>query len=136
MSEFDNIHFLIGDESTPNEEVVKNEDGDKIADDDMDKIMNDIKMFTNDYVVNNDCDNMVLDEGDMEYFIAKSAYESDATFYNEAYNVKDLLKICEYYGIDKHVKSAKCKKQDIYFVCQWMNMGNGNTGIFKNRKNK
>jgi hypothetical protein len=33
----------------------------------------------------------------------------------ENYTVKDLLKICSYYGIDKNIKSAKCKKQDIIF---------------------
>ena len=26
---------------------------------------------------------------------------------------KDLLKICQYYGIDKDIKASKCKKQDI-----------------------
>lgn len=33
-------------------------------------------------------------------------------FYNE-YTVKELLRICNYYDIEKHVKSSKCKKQDI-----------------------
>ena len=32
---------------------------------------------------------------------------------NTHYSVKDLLKICNYYGIDKYVKGNKCKKQDI-----------------------
>jgi len=27
--------------------------------------------------------------------------------------IKDLLKICQYYGIDKDIKVSKCKKQDI-----------------------
>ena len=27
--------------------------------------------------------------------------------------IKDLLKICQYYGIDKDIKASKCKKQDI-----------------------
>ena len=27
--------------------------------------------------------------------------------------VKDLLKICQYYDIDKDIKASKCKKQDI-----------------------
>lgn len=33
--------------------------------------------------------------------------------YLEEYTVKELLKICSYYGIEKNIKSAKCKKQDI-----------------------
>ena len=27
--------------------------------------------------------------------------------------VKDLLRVCQYYGIDKDIKASKCKKQDI-----------------------
>ena len=34
-------------------------------------------------------------------------------YYNEEYKIKDLLKICQYYGIASSVKAAKCKKQDI-----------------------
>lgn len=37
----------------------------------------------------------------------------DESYYMESYTIKDLLKICEYYGIEKDVKSAKCKKQEI-----------------------
>jgi hypothetical protein len=40
-------------------------------------------------------------------------YENEELYYNEACTVKDLLKICHYYGIDKSVKASKCKKQDI-----------------------
>ena len=40
-------------------------------------------------------------------------YENEELYYNEACTVKDLLKICHYYGIDKNVKASKCKKQDI-----------------------
>ena len=40
-------------------------------------------------------------------------YENEELYYNEVCTVKDLLKICYYYGIDKSVKASKCKKQDI-----------------------
>ena len=40
-------------------------------------------------------------------------YENEELYYNEVCTVKDLLKICHYYGIDKSVKASKCKKQDI-----------------------
>jgi hypothetical protein len=33
--------------------------------------------------------------------------------FNPVDTVKDLLKICQYYGIDKDIKASKCKKQDI-----------------------
>jgi hypothetical protein len=36
--------------------------------------------------------------------------------YLEEYTIKELLKICNYYGIDKNIKSAKCKKQDIIYT--------------------
>ena len=47
------------------------------------------------------------------YFKDREFYGDDELYYNQEYNVKDLLKICQYYGIDKNIKSSKCKKQDI-----------------------
>ena len=32
---------------------------------------------------------------------------------SEKYTLKDLMKICCYYGIDKNIKASKCRKQDI-----------------------
>ena len=34
-------------------------------------------------------------------------------YYNEKYTIPQLLRICEYYGFLKHVKTSKCKKGDI-----------------------
>jgi Zn-dependent peptidase ImmA (M78 family) len=51
---------------------------------------------------------------DLSYFIKKDLYnENNEYYYNEEYKIKDLLKICQYYGIASSVKAAKCKKQDI-----------------------
>jgi len=51
---------------------------------------------------------------DLSYFIKKNFYSgNDEFYYNEEYKIKDLLKICQYYGIAKNIKAAKCKKQDI-----------------------
>jgi hypothetical protein len=52
-------------------------------------------------------------EYDFMYFNDKNFYGNDELFYNHEYTVKDLLKICNYYGIDKDIKTSKCKKQDI-----------------------
>lgn len=52
-------------------------------------------------------------EDDMEYFIHKSKFGNDELFYEQEYTVKDLLKICSYYGLDKDIRTSKCKKQDI-----------------------
>jgi hypothetical protein len=40
-------------------------------------------------------------------------YTDEELFYEKEYTTKDLLKICNYYGIDKDVKMSKCKKKDI-----------------------
>jgi hypothetical protein len=40
-------------------------------------------------------------------------FGNDETYYTNEYTIKDLLKICNYYGIEKNVKSSKCKKKDI-----------------------
>ena len=58
-------------------------------------------------------DEICLAEDDLNYFVNKHSYGNDEVFYDEEYTVKDLLKICSYYGIDKDIRMSKCKKQDI-----------------------
>jgi hypothetical protein len=53
------------------------------------------------------------DNSNMEYFLHKANYGNDELFYEQEYTVKDLLKICNYYGLDKDIRTSKCKKQDI-----------------------
>lgn len=48
--------------------------------------------------------------------------------------VKDLLKICSYYGIDKNIKSSKCKKQDIIYTIAYFESLPENIEIVKQRK--
>lgn len=51
---------------------------------------------------------------DLSYFINKELYcGNDELYYDEEYKIKDLMKICKYYGIASSVKASKCKKQDI-----------------------
>ena len=65
---------------------------------------------TNNFVSLNDTESL----NDLSYFIKKNFYSgNDEYYYNEEYKIKDLLKICQYYGIAKNVKASKCKKQDI-----------------------
>jgi hypothetical protein len=51
------------------------------------------------------------------YFYKKKTIDEkfgiNNTFFYEDYTIKELLKICNYYDIDKLVKASKCKKQDI-----------------------
>jgi hypothetical protein len=59
-------------------------------------------------------DDLNHDLKDLSYFIKKDLYNgNNEYYYNEEYKIKDLLKICQYYGIASSVKAAKCKKQDI-----------------------
>jgi hypothetical protein len=54
------------------------------------------------------------DMKEMVYFIKKDFYCGNNEFYyNEEYKLKDLMKICQYYGIASSVKASKCKKQDV-----------------------
>ena len=75
------------------------------------------KMMQEFQLHNNDTNNFVSSNdslNDLSYFIKKNFYSgNDEYYYNEEYKIKDLLKICQYYGIAKNVKAAKCKKQDI-----------------------
>ena len=75
------------------------------------------KMMQEFQLDNNDTNNFVSSNdslNDLGYFIKKNFYSgNDEYYYNEEYKIKDLLKICQYYGIAKNVKAAKCKKQDI-----------------------
>jgi hypothetical protein len=51
---------------------------------------------------------------DFVYFIKKDFYNgNDEYYYNEEHNLKDLMKICKYYGIASSVKASRCKKQDV-----------------------
>ena len=75
------------------------------------------KMMQEFQLDNNDTNNFVSSNdslNDLGYFIKKNFYSgNDEYYYNEEYKIKDLLKICQYYGIAKNVKASKCKKQDI-----------------------
>ena len=60
----------------------------------------------------NNLQNLVF-EDNSRYLINTNVYGNDELFYCKECTIKDLLKICSYYGIDKDVKSSKCKKEDI-----------------------
>ena len=81
----------------------------------LEKMMQEFQLHNN--VNYNDTNNFVSSNdslNELSYFIKKNFYSgNDEYYYNEEYKIKDLLKICQYYGIAKNVKAAKCKKQDI-----------------------
>jgi hypothetical protein len=55
-------------------------------------------------------------------------------FYEKEYKVKDLLRICEYYKIDKEIKSLKCKKQEIITAIIMFETMDENQKIVSNRR--
>lgn len=84
------------------------------------KMLNELELNNNDLTLledtNNDINNNYFNYNepfDLMYFTNKNVYCHDENYYNIEYTVKDLIKICEYYDIDKNIKSSKCKKQDI-----------------------
>jgi len=93
----DNITFFLGEkeDKTNTEEDIK-------------KMMEDFNSLTED-------ENQfgLLDNYDMEYFLQKSNFGNDELFYEQEYTIKELIKICSYYGLDKDIRTSKCKKQDI-----------------------
>jgi hypothetical protein len=104
MSDFENkINFLLEEKNENN----SNEEDIKKMMDELNEIVNfePLSFNTSDF---ND-----FDELDMDYFASKAAYGNDELYYEEEYTVKDLLKICAYYGIDKNIRTSKCKKPDI-----------------------
>jgi len=60
--------------------------------------------------------------------------EGDELYYNNNYNVKELLIIHQYYGISKEVKISKCKKQDISSTIVFFESLPQNIVIVKQRK--
>jgi len=71
----------------------------------------DFENFVNLDLANND---LTYNNSELLYYVEKSVFTNeDETYYSEKYTIKDLMKICCYYGIDKNIKSSKCKKLDI-----------------------
>jgi hypothetical protein len=93
MSENNNIFFSL-------EELDNDNENEKYNDTDLEELLKEIN--------NNNNNNTHL-----MYYLEREFYGDDSFYYNQEYTVKELLKICHYYGIDKDIKAAKCKKTDI-----------------------
>jgi hypothetical protein len=90
--------------------------------------------FDNEDIITNllndfDYKNQINDLTDKE-IIDLMSYE-----YKINYNVKDLLLICEYYGIAKELKVQKfCKEMIIFFLIDFENDPLNNTIVLKRKK--
>ena len=99
----DNITFFL-----------QEKEDDKNNEEDIQKMMEEFTCLSETDDVQKDINEYISfdDNSNMEYFLSKANYGNDELFYEE-YTVKDLLKICNYYGLDKDIRTSKCKKQDI-----------------------
>jgi hypothetical protein len=68
------------------------------------------------------------------YNKVKQVYGEDmATYYDMEHTVKDLCKICEFYGILKQIKKAKCKKQEMIATILYFEQDIANKDIVNKR---
>lgn len=122
----DNITFFLeerGDDKNNEEEIQKMmEEFTSLSETELDKNIDEFQSW-----LYND------DETNMDYFLKKSNFGNDELFYEEEYTVKDLLKICSYYGLDKDIRTSKCKKQDIIATIVYFESLPENTEIVHKR---
>jgi hypothetical protein len=121
-----NISFLL-------EDIEDTEDKDEInklysfIDDDTNNEIQDVNNISNS---NSNIKNNLI------YYIEKSVFTcEDETYYNEKYTIKELMKICAYYGIDKDIKAAKCRKIDIIVTIVFFEAQSENAEIVTQRNN-
>jgi Zn-dependent peptidase ImmA (M78 family) len=70
----------------------------------------------------------------LSYFAKKQMYiGNEELYYDEEYTVKELMKICQYYGISKNIKASKCKKSDIISTIIYFENCNENIEAVNNR---
>ena len=92
-----------------------------------------------DYKNENNIINDLLDDFDytnqINNLTNEEIIESLSIEYKINYNVKDLLLICEYYGIAKELKVQKfCKEMIIYFLVDFENDPLNNTIVLQRKK--
>lgn len=81
-----------------------------------------------------DAADLGLNNNKLLYFAKKSIYDgNEELYYDKEYTTKELLKICEYYGLAKNIKAAKCKKIDIITTIIYFESCVENTNIVKKR---
>jgi hypothetical protein len=108
MDNLNNLNDNLNDNLNNNISFLLNEkdDSDKNNEDEIKNMMHEFTHLDEQEEDNQYLKSWLYDNGD------SYEYVNDESFYEE-YTIKDLLKICNYYGIDKNVKTSKCKKQDI-----------------------
>jgi len=120
---------------------------DKLTNNLTDKLNNNISFFLDEKDYNNDNDEEIqkmmeeftiltdtdVQETDLFSYTNQLDYLNNELLYETEYTVKDLLKICNYYGIDKDVKLSKCKKRDIIDTIVYFESSVENLNIVQKR---
>ena len=120
-----NISFLLEDI----EEKENTEDNLDYTEDKLYSFIDDDYNTNNIGIISNIKNNLI-------YYIEKSVFTcEDETYYNEKYTIKELMKICAYYGIDKDIKAAKCRKMDIIVTIVFFEAQPENAEIVSQRNN-
>jgi predicted transposase YdaD len=102
---------------------------------DLDQLLNEMNSNVDTNITNANSD-ITTNNDSLLYYIEKNVFSGeDEIYYNEKYTIKDLMKICNYYGIDKNIKSSKCKKQDIVSTIVFFEGQVENTELVNRRHN-
>ena len=102
---------------------------------DLDQLLNEMNSTVDTNITNANSD-ITTNNDSLLYYIEKNVFSGeDEIYYNEKYTIKDLMKICNYYGIDKNIKSSKCKKQDIVSTIVFFEGQVENTELVNRRHN-
>ena len=102
---------------------------------DLDQLLNEMNSNVDTNITNANSD-ITTNNDSLLYYIEKNVFSGeDEIYYNEKYTIKDLMKICNYYGIDKNIKSSKCKKQDIVSTIVFFEGQSENSEIVNRRHN-
>ena len=120
---------------------------DNLTDNLTNKLNNNISFFLDEKDDNNDNDEEIkkmmeeftilsdsdVQETDLWSYTNQLDYLNNELLYETEYTVKDLLKICSYYGIDKNIKISKCKKRDIIDTIVYFESSVENLNIVQKR---
>ena len=128
----DNIIFFLEEKTEENDNL-----------NDIEKMLNELEDTedmedTLDYNLTMIQSNLNMIEGNLNiYYNTKKMYDDKYGINNEEfyedYTVKQLLRICDYYDIEKNVKMAKYKKQDIISSIVYFESLPENAEIVNNR---
>lgn len=126
--ENNNIFFLVEEKNDINDNDT-NDNNNQSIDQMMNSLLQDDKSFN----IGESSLYTSQSQSQLAYYIERNAYSGEDELYYEQYTIKELMKICQYYGIAKDIKSAKCKKQDIVSTIAFFEGQQENVEIVRKR---